>query len=152
MGGIVGLNSGKVMGCVNNASVYAKGQFAGGIAGAATGSIANCVNIGTVYSGKFAGGITTCSQSDLDVSDCFNGGVVEAPTAAGIVVMTGGSAAVSPVFSNNINVGTVKGSEKSDALIYKNTGLLLFMGASTIISIVWLLPVMLRQNPTLLVS
>lgn len=121
VGGIVGLNSGKVMGCVNNASVYAKGQFAGGIAGAATGSIANCVNIGTVYSGKFAGGITTCSQSDLDVSDCFNGGVVEAPTAAGIVVMTGGSAAVSPVFSNNINVGTVKGSEKSDALIYKNT-------------------------------
>lgn len=122
VGGITGFNSGRIVSCVNDATVRATGNCsAGGVAGGSTGFISASVNIGSVASASFAGGITTSAESSLEVSDCFNGGDVKATTAAGIVAMTDGTPSINPIFSNNINVGAVYGSKDADALIYKNT-------------------------------
>ncbi len=118
--GIVGYNSGRIVGCVNDADVAGSSCCAAGIAGAATGSISKCVNLGTVTSGTFAAGVATCNESALELSDCFNSGVVNGASAAGIVVMTGGDATIQPHLSNNVNAGAVNGA-KSDPLVYKGT-------------------------------
>lgn len=119
--GLVGYNSGKVIGCVNNATVTGKTCPAAGLVGGATGLISNCVNIGQITSGGYAAGITTSNESALEVTNCFNGGVVKGATAAGgIAAMTGGNSAIQPTFTGNVNVGAVN-APKADALVYVNT-------------------------------
>lgn len=59
IGGITGVNSGVVRGCVNRGTVGYQhiGYNVGGIAGSQTGTIEGCVNYGTVSARKEAGGI-----------------------------------------------------------------------------------------------
>lgn len=59
LGGIAGMNSGVVRGCVNRGTVgyLHVGYNVGGIAGSQTGYIEGCVNYGSIYARKEGGGI-----------------------------------------------------------------------------------------------
>lgn len=119
VGGIAGYSEGSIIECVSNVDITVSGySYAGGICGRSIGAVLSCINIGNVTGESLTAGIT-CSKSttsSLNVSNCYNGGVIKGRDVAGIVAMTGGSTSIKPVFENNINTGKVEGV-KSDALV-----------------------------------
>ncbi len=98
VGGIVGIGSGDIIGCVNNAAVTATENTAGGIVGQSSGNVIGCVNYGTVkctnteYGG--AGGIVG-SATNGSVVGCVNLGSV---SVSGANSAAGGVAFMIPSF------------------------------------------------------
>ncbi|MCQ2250747.1 MAG: hypothetical protein MJZ66_06520 [Bacteroidales bacterium] len=81
-GGIVGLNDGSVMYCLNDSTVGGT-LSVGGIAGKG-GVVKACINNGPVASsGNNAGGIMGLSKANVIIERCLNNGPVKAETASG---------------------------------------------------------------------
>ena len=76
VGGIAGINAGKIISCKNTATISATGRYVGGIAGKTTGTIQDCYNTGAISStretkGVYLGGITGYLDGGSLIS-CFN--------------------------------------------------------------------------------
>ena len=76
VGGIAGINAGKIISCKNTATISATGRYVGGIAGKTTGTIQDCYNTGEISStretkGVYLGGITGYLDGGSLIS-CFN--------------------------------------------------------------------------------
>ncbi len=89
VGGVAGLNYGRIESCLNSASVGVKtygGSDCGGIAGSNYGAIAECVNAGAVTGHIRGGGIVGRGSQTSVLEGCVNFGLIQT------VAATGGSA------------------------------------------------------------
>lgn len=92
VGAVAGLSAGKIVNCVNYASVSASNSNLGGIAGAMDGdaTIENCSNYGVVNSTKdYVGGIVGKAGdgvTKVTVANCVNEGKVTGTTRVGGVI------------------------------------------------------------------
>lgn len=77
VGGIVGVNEGKIENCFNIATVIGGADQVGGIAGNNSGSITNCYNKGSVRGIRILGGIVGYNPSSGTVTNCYNIGKVD---------------------------------------------------------------------------
>ena len=106
IGGIVGDNSGNVVGSKNTGAIT--GIYAGGIVGYATaGSTQKCTNTGSV-SGYDVGGIVGYVKNGMSIANCVNNGNVTGQSygrSGGLAGYTTGSTSLSFSTSSSITVG-----------------------------------------------
>ena len=148
VGGIVGHNTGNIIGCTNEATVSGTDRDVGGIAGYNGGTIENCSNNGSVENNaSYTGGITGYNEGT--VKGCNNQGNVSstAHDIGGIVgrnlnsvencsntaTVNGGSYSVGGVVGGNLmtdnsvknccNTGQVIGEESVGGIVGDNDGI-----------------------------
>ena len=102
--------------CTNYGRIESVGSYAGGIAASDVEAaiFSHCINEGEVITPDVAGGIVGSAQSST-ITDCENRGAVQAEsTAGGIVGYLRVVNDITPVYSNNVNNGTVNGEPGTD--------------------------------------
>ena len=103
--------------CINYGRVEALESYAGGIAAIdiEAALFSHCINEGEVITPHVAGGIVGSAQSST-ITDCENRGAIQAEnTVGGIVGYLRVVNDITPVYSNNVNTGTVNGEPGTDA-------------------------------------
>lgn len=84
VGGIAGVNGGRIFACVNSASVTSTGtstaRRCGGITGENGGAVVSCVNFGVITGSSTVGGLAGINRdgANISVSRCVNLGEVDA--------------------------------------------------------------------------
>lgn len=125
VGGVAGVNKGRIEECVSEVALAASGDnftgaSAGGIAGENAGVIVSCVNTGTIKFAYCAGGVAGRNTETGNVVSCVNFGAIDASayavgnTLGGIVGLNEGSICDSYVDSGiktvaKTNVGAIVG-------------------------------------------
>ena len=103
--------------CTNFGRIESVGSYAGGIAASdiEASIFSHCINEGEIITPHVAGGIVGNAQSST-ITNCENKGAVQAEsTAGGIAGNLRVLNDISPVYSNNINNGTVNGEPGNDS-------------------------------------
>ena len=103
--------------CTNFGRIESVGSYAGGIAASdiEASIFSHCINEGEIITPHVAGGIVGNAQSSI-ITNCENKGAVQAEsTAGGIAGNLRVVNDISPVYSNNINNGTVNGEPGNDS-------------------------------------
>lgn len=117
-GGIVGINTGEVIGCSNTGALI-KGTKtktvlkSGGIVGVNLATVKECYNTGNIAVGNNSGGIAgLCGNSRLSIiKDCYNtGNISNGNNLGGIVANTTGTTALDII--NCYNTGTLTATVK----------------------------------------
>ena len=103
--------------CTNFGRIESVGSYAGGIAASDVEAsiFSHCINEGEVITPHVAGGIVGSAQSST-ITNCENRGAIQAEsTAGGIAGYLRTVNDIAPVYSNNVNNGTVNGEPGTDA-------------------------------------
>ncbi len=129
-GGVVGGNSGNVIGCYSNGICITSEHYyyyIGGVVGENYGDVTGCYNMGFVNGNNCAGGVV--GENFGDVTGCYNTGIVNGYNYAGGVAGSNygnlkgcyneGSVSGS---ENSNSIGGVVGSNDSDTVECYNTG------------------------------
>lgn len=118
IGGIVGLNQGRILFCSFDGDIHQAGNFTGGICGANEGSISSCYSAGTVKAfADVCGGIAGVNRGDI--ANCFSTSRVEVDSwIAGGLVGTNEQGSVSKSFAS----GSIQAKNRAGGLIGQNMG------------------------------
>lgn len=113
VGGVAGINAGRIDGAVVNADITANVNAAGGIAGTNGGVISRSVNAGAVTaSHMYGGGLAGVNTGKI--SDAYNRGIVTAGTYAGGAAGINNGKNADALIERVFNVGAVNGSVKAN--------------------------------------
>lgn len=131
--GIVGVNGGTILNCMNEGEIVSNGTNVAGIAAKnnANASILNCTNKAPITGKSSNGaGIVAATSADNVIKDCVNSGEINAPSAVAGIVGQSKSNAVLTIDNCN-NTGRIIAAKTNAG------GIIASVGAGTVIRDCW---------------